>query len=90
MKEYFILFGSKDNDTFYISNTNPVIWTSDIKEAKIYNLRYTAEFKILRDYDTYKYISNLINNNKLDCLYISSISIDDNGEYIEKGRVKLL
>ena len=94
MKEYFILYGTKDNDTFYISNTNPVIWTSDIKESKLYHLRYTAEFEVLRDYDNYRSIISLINNKKLDCLYVSQMQIeinDDNSkEYVEKGRVKIL
>ena len=91
MKEYFILYGTKDKDTFYISNTNPVIWTSDMTESKLYYLRYTAEFEVLRDYDNYRSIISLINNNKLECLYIAYIVLDCNsGEYIEKGRVKLL
>ena len=36
--DFFILYGTKDKDTYYISNTNPVIWTSDIKESKKYFL----------------------------------------------------
>ena len=91
MKEYFILYGTKDKDTFYISNTNPVIWTSDITESKLYHLRYTAEFEVLRDYDNYRSIITLINNKKLECLYVAHIIVDDNSEeYIEKGRVKIL
>lgn len=91
MKEYFILYGTKDKDTFYISNTNPVIWTSDMVESKLYHLRYTAEFEVLRDYNNYRSIISLIDNKKLDCLYLANIALDgDSGEYIEKGRVKLL
>lgn len=87
--EYFILYGTKDKETYYISNTNPVIWTPDIKESKKYYTRYSAEFDVLRDYDNYKSITNLINNNKLDVLYVAIID-NTSKDYTEKGRVKLL
>lgn len=90
MKEYIILFATKDNDIFYISNTNPVIWSSDIKDSKLYYTRYTAEFEVLRDYDNYKSISTLISNNKLDSLYVATVTVTEAREYIEKGRAKIL
>ena len=86
MTNQFILYGTKDNEIYYIGNTNPVIWSSGIKEAKTYLIKYTAEYHVLRDYDNYQVISNLIKSKKLDALYIAEIT--DN--YEEKGRVKLL
>lgn len=87
--DFFILYGTKDKDTYYISNTNPVIWTSDIKESKKYYSKYSAELDVLRDYDNYKSISGLINNNKLDNMFVAIID-GTMKEYNEKGRVKLL
>lgn len=89
MKEFFILYGTKDNEIYYISNTNPVIWSSDINNSKQYISKYSAELDILRDYNNYNSISTLLNNNKLDALYVAIIDGTDK-KYTEKGRVKLL
>ena len=88
--EVYILLGVKDNNFYYISNTNPVMWTSDIRESKRYHSRYSAEVDILRDYDNYRTISSLIGNGKLDVLYLLTEVVGSVGEYIEKGRVKIL
>lgn len=82
---FFILYGIKDNQIYYISNTNPVIWSPEIENSKLYFSRYSAEFDILRDYDNYKSVSSLINNSKLDALYVASIV-----NYKEKERFKIL
>lgn len=82
---FFILFGIKDNQIYYINNTNPVIWNPEIEGSKLYFSRYSAEFDILRDYDNYKSVSSLINNGKLDGLYVASIV-----NYKEKERFKIL
>lgn len=82
---FFILFGTKDDVVYYINNTNPVIWDHNIEKSKLYFSKFSAEYDILRNYDNYKIISNLINNNKLDNLYIASIE-----NYIVKGREQLL
>lgn len=87
--DFFILYGTKDKETYYISNTNPVIWNSDIKLSKKYYTKYSAELDILRNYDNYKSISSLIENFKLDALYVAIID-GTSIEYNEKGRVKLL
>lgn len=86
MNNLFILYAVKDNEIYYISNTNPIVWSSNIIESKIYYSKYSAELDILRNYDNYRYISKLFDNNKLDSLYVAVIDIN----YIEKGRVKLL
>lgn len=82
---FFILFGTKDDVVYYINNTNPVIWDHNIEKSKLYFSKFSAEYDILRNYDNYKIISNLIDNNKLDNLYIASIE-----NYIVKGREQLL
>ena len=88
-KDFFILYATKDKEIYYISNTNPIIWNSDIKEAKQYYSKYSAELDMLRNYDNYKCISSLIFNDKLDSLFVAIIG-KNNEEYIEKGRIKLL
>lgn len=86
MDNLFILYAQKDNEIYYISNTNPIVWSSNIIESKIYYSKYSAELDILRNYDNYRSISRLFDSNKLDSLYVAVIDIN----YIEKGRVKLL
>ena len=85
MNNYYILFGMKDNNVFYISNTNPILWTPDINFAKIYTDRYTAEFAVLRDWYNFRHISDNIDEKNLDAFYIS---IMNSGREIE--RIKLL
>ena len=34
---FFILEAKKENNSFYVSNTDPIIWTSDIKNSKCYS-----------------------------------------------------
>ncbi len=84
--EIFILFGVKDGKIYYVANTNPVIWFPDIRNAKIFYNRYTAEYSILRDYNNYRAISDLIAHNKLDEFYVASYDRD----YREMERYKLI
>lgn len=86
MNNLFILYATKDKDIYYISNTSPIIWSSNIMESKIYYSQYSAELDILRNYENYRSVSKLFDNNKLDGLFVAFIDIN----YIEKGRVKLL
>ena len=83
--QFFILYGIKENDIYYISNTNPVIWTSEIEQSKLYFSELSAKISILRDYDNYRIISNYIDNKKLDEFYVARIE-----NYQEKERTRLL
>lgn len=85
MNNYYILFGIKDDKIFYINNTNPILWTSDINYAKIYSDRYTAEYAVLRDWYNFRHISDNIENKNLDSFWISICN--NTGEI---ARVKLL
>lgn len=70
---YFILYGLKDNDKFFVSNTNPIIWNDNLEDAKKFLDRYSAEYAILRDYDNYRNISKQLSNKFLDHIYIAEI-----------------
>lgn len=70
---YFILYGVKDNDKFFISNTHPIVWGNSLEDAKKFIDRYSAEYTILRDYDNYKYLSMQKENGFLDSINISEI-----------------
>lgn len=83
--EVYLLFGIKDGLLYYISNTNPILWTPNSLAAKIYYDRYKAEYSILRDYDNYRHISKQIESDSLDAFYLG---IYQDGT--EVGRVKLL
>ena len=82
---YYILYGTKDNLNYYIANTNPIIYSGNLSDSKIYYSRYTAEFDVLRDYDNYRAINKLIESKALDCLFVARIENDE-----EVGRVKIL
>ena len=56
---FFILEAKKENNSFYVSNTDPIIWTSDIKNSKCYSTEDRASSDILRDYNNYHAIKNL-------------------------------
>lgn len=83
--EFFILYGIKNNEIFYITNTSPIIWTMNLFQAKRYYDRYTAEYSILREYDNYRIVSDMIDHNILDGFFISSIKNN-----VEVWRYKLL
>ena len=82
---YFILYANKDNTSYYIANTNPIIYSQNLSDSKLYYSRYTAEFDILRDYDNYRAVAKQIENKSIDCLYVAQIKDDE-----EIGRVKIL
>lgn len=85
MNNYYLLFGIKDNIIYYVCNTNPILWSPIISQAKIYTDRYTAEYDILRDWYNFRHVSDSIENELLDAFYIA---IMNNG--IELERIKLL
>lgn len=84
-RDYFVLYGTKDKDEYYIGNTNPIIWASNLLDAKKYYNRYSAEYDILRDYDNYRFMTKQIDNNLLDDFYVALIHNNE-----EKWRVKIL
>jgi len=73
---HFILYGIKDSVKYYISNLDPLAWTSAPLEAKKYSNRYNGESDILRNYVNYNNLKKLIKDGYLDKVYIASIEID--------------
>lgn len=69
--KFYILFAIKDNQLYYISNTNPIIWSPDIRVSKCFTNRYSAECVVLRDYENYRYFTKMIQSKSIDCIYIS-------------------
>jgi hypothetical protein len=82
---FYILFGKKNDNYFYIANTNPVIWAVDIRKVKPFVDRYSAEYAVLRDYDNYQAIKANLNNGSLDEFYVAERDM-----YGEVWRVKIL
>ena len=82
---FCILYGKKDDNLYYIANTNPVIWNPDIREAKCFFNRYLAECVVLRDYDNYNYFMKMIKSNVIHNIYVIEYL---NGNEI--GRHKIL
>ena len=82
----YILYALKGNTKYYITNINPILWSPDINNAKIFNDFNSAKFSILRDWDNYDYMLGQINNKLIDMLFVS---INDENN-VEKERVKIL
>jgi hypothetical protein len=82
---FYILFWKKNDNYFYIANTNPVIWAVDIRKVKPFVDRYSAEYAVLRDYDNYQAIKANLNNGSLDEFYVAERDM-----YGEVWRVKIL
>jgi hypothetical protein len=83
---FFIIKAMKDDYSFFISNTDPVIWTTDITNSKCYTTFDQASNDILRDYENYHAIKKLLDVSQLDSLFV--IEIENN--VIEVGRTQIL
>ena len=82
---FCILYAKKDDNLYYIANTDPIIWNPDIREAKRFYNRYSAECIVLRDYDNYNYFMKMIKSNAIHNIYVIEYL---NGNEI--GRHKIL
>lgn len=82
---FCILCGNKDDNFYYIVNTNPVVWNPDIREAKCFYNRYLAECVVLRDYYNYNYFMNLKKKDIINNIFVIEYK---NGNEI--GRDKIL
>ena len=82
----YILYGTKNNSKYYVTNVNPVLWSPEIINAKTYQDLNSARFSVLRDWDNYDYVLTQINTGLLDMFFVAII--DEN--FVEKERVKLL
>ena len=82
--ENYILYATKNDKIFYISNTYPLIWNGNLSEAKLYNTRYAAECDILKDYNNYNLLYNQIQSKAIDSIYVAMIV---NMKIIEKYKI---
>lgn len=84
-KHYILYAEDYSNNRFYISNTNPVMWTNVSIEAKPYLTSRNAEFDIVGNYDNYRIIRQMLDNGTIYKVYLAEVT---NGE--EKGRLEIL
>ena len=64
------MLATKGDKQFYISNTEPFIWAPDIKDAKVYSSRYSAEYDVTENYKNYISLSSQLSNGTIDKLYV--------------------
>lgn len=81
----YVLYGTKNETKYFVTNVNPVLWSPDIECAKVFNDINSAKFSILRDWDNYEYMLGQINAGLLNKFFVS-IVVDG----VERERVKLL
>lgn len=81
-KTSFFVIGQKDNNMYYISNVNPLIWTDKIENAREYSSKEIAMLDINSDVTT---LISQINLNILDSVIISKMVYG-----VEVGRLKVL
>ena len=84
----YILYGIKDNYTYYISNVEPIIWTTEVEKSKIFNTSKSAQNCIFDNYNAMRNLVSLLNTDALESFYISSR--DNNNIQIEMDRRKIL
>lgn len=72
MNTVYILYGENyDNFRYYISNTNPIVWNTDVNYAKRYLSSKSAEYEILADYNNYRDIKKQIENGSINKIYVA-------------------
>lgn len=88
---FYILYGMKADDKYYISSIDPILWSSSSNEARRYENRYSAEYDVLRNYDNYHFFKNNIKSGNIDSVFIARITFDlELGNVIEDWRLQLL
>ena len=81
----FVIFAKKDDKTFYISNTEPFIWSPNIENAKSYVSRVSAEYEVIKNNQNYISLYNQIQSHTIDSVYVARIVNN-----IEMERYRLL
>lgn len=73
----YILYGTKNNDVYYITNLDPAIWTNDITRARQFSTSSSAQNAVIENYNVYIQLTSELNNNTLEHIFISSRLIND-------------
>ena len=80
-QHYFVLFLTDYQDQLtFISNTDPVTYTPDIRSAKLYDNEVNADNDIL---DNYERMKTLIDNTDMASFYKGYVKKDTNTGNIE-------
>lgn len=79
---YVISASDPSNNTYYISNVNPVVWTNVFIEAKRYPSSRNAEYDMVMDYDNYRQVKG----NR----YIKEVNILEIESGYENRRLRIL
>lgn len=82
---YYILYAMLNDIKYYISNTNPILWTNTFLEAKTYLSSKNAEYDIIRDYYNYNAIKKTMAEGNIDSVYVAEIR-----DGVETRRIQLL
>lgn len=85
-QKHYILYAEDINhNRFYISNTNPILWSPIVEESKSYLSSKNAEFDIVGNYDNYNMIKQMLECNYIDKVFLAEVTNDN-----ESGRLELL
>lgn len=82
---YYVLYAVSNDKKYYVSNTNPILWTNVFLEAKTYIASRNAEYEIIRDYYNYNAIKKFISNQDIESIFLAEIK-----DGIETRRIQLL
>jgi hypothetical protein len=70
----YVAYGMDYNgDKFYIANSNPIIWTYQRDEAKIYKSIDSLKYDLLEDTSNYNTLCSVVDRRTIDSLYASSL-----------------
>ena len=84
MNEEYVIFATKGNKKFYVSNTEPFIWAPSLDSAKVYSTRFGAEYEVLRKYENYLSLEGQLRNRTIDQVFVAKIV---NSEEAESYRI---
>lgn len=80
---YYIASGKSASETYYISNTYPIIWSSEVSEAKKFITYGTAKMELEDNFIT---LANTISGTGMKGIFI--LEFDNNGNQV--GRFRFL
>lgn len=87
MDKYYILYGTKGKDIFYIKNLDPIIWDYDISYAKRFTDSKSASNSIMDSYSNLVELSSNIQRGLLDDIYVSSRNANNIKEEFDRRRI---
>lgn len=80
-KTFYIIIGESDTHSYYVSNTSPIVWDTDISKAKRFKDFYTAKSHLDNDFIV---LANTIVYTSMNGIFIDEYK---NNKFVERIKV---